>query len=913
MTWAKLVANGSGRLRLRLMVEGWPEEFVTDPSITHATNADGRTIVSGLSYDGIQIGDRCLPWEGSVQSQGITFKVSPTYGSRGDDTTGTDPVIASLATWPDPVNSLSASWEHGSLIAPSVAIGSLTDNATYHIGTEAFRTVDDGATTRAVWDTILQSHHTSIFDDTSTVYIYDRPPTMEGRRAYLYVYGDGDDVAGDGQAVWRGVVSRPPRQHSDGVSWLIETLPVTHWLKQTVGGGIGEVKPIGLYFNWKSTFFLRVDYGTAQNVITGTADVQVAGIHTEETFIQAVNTQLATALTATGANANFDHIRLNRDSTSWYIEAKKNDSDSIYLSVTGGSNITGFVGITGGQSRWVFAALPWPSGSNIVTPITHTARFDFEPRWFNTLWSGVSWNNLTSYQGPVAQPVGNGSGILTGVHLQPDLFVSQADSVSYPSNRIYVDHDMSAAESVQVVGLAPNFGAGGDIFEVTDNGTTSVTTPSGSQSFHWIELNTESRLTAITNNFGGYCAAVLGDTEIKVIRIYSQSGSIVDFRDGLVAKSVDANDGDTPWITDEDFATWYLTGNAIPAEVLTRQFAFAKSLSVESILAPDLKLAAHFMRIESDGKIGLQPISVPSDGRASYTIDHSDILTPPTGQWPGIEPQRDGFFSSLTLQQEYDPLEDKWIDPPVTVQLSDVVATHKNRGRGKLAIKTYSTPLQKPTGEALTLAARALLRLAAVDYVTVTVQVPFTKFGVLCGDFVTLTHRLIPEGDGTRGVQNRTCMVIERRWNFDPARKDQGALVLLMPVRPVAGYAHGALVTSQTGSTTSWTITADSANIHNVYLSPALDGAVASTFTAGDYIRLVQIDSVSPTEVTGTVASVSGDTVSLTLDATWTPGSDSWVLLSQDDTTATASQLKYAHVADSSRALTSGSFARRYV
>jgi hypothetical protein len=73
MTWADTLATGSGRLRFRLMIEGWPEEFVTDDTITHATNRDGRTVLSGLSYDGMKIGDRCLPWEGKLQADGNSF------------------------------------------------------------------------------------------------------------------------------------------------------------------------------------------------------------------------------------------------------------------------------------------------------------------------------------------------------------------------------------------------------------------------------------------------------------------------------------------------------------------------------------------------------------------------------------------------------------------------------------------------------------------------------------------------------------------------------------------------------------------------------------------------------------------------------------------------------------------------
>jgi hypothetical protein len=353
--------------------------------------------------------------------------------------------------------------------------------------------------------------------------------------------------------------------------------------------------------------------------------------------------------------------------------------------------------------------------------------------------------------------------------------------------------------------------------------------------------------------------------------------------------------------------------------VLQRTYAFTKPLSVEQILVPELQLAAHFMRIEADGRIGLQPISIPTEGRATASIDHGTVLTPPTGQWPGCEPQKDGFYSSLSLQQKYDPLEDSWLDEPVTVQLADVVATHKNRGKGRLEIKTYSTPVTAPTPEALAGAASAILRLAAVDYMSITVQVPWTMFGTLCGDFVTLTHRLVPEGDGTRGVQDRTCFVVQRSWNLDPAVQRQGTFVLWMPVRPVAGYSHSGIVTGQTGATDTWVLTMDSANAENVFLATVLSiaesGDVASAFRAGDFVRVVQLDTATPTEVTGVVTAQAGDTVSVSFDATWTPGSDTWALIAQadDGSTATATQRKYAYVAGADLLRPDGGFARRLV
>ncbi len=402
-----------------------------------------------------------------------------------------------------------------------------------------------------------------------------------------------------------------------------------------------------------------------------------------------------------------------------------------------------------------------------------------------------------------------------------------------------------------------------------------------------------------------FIMAANGDSTVKVVRSYATRGSVVDFVDGLIALSVEANRGDTPFLTAADFATPLALGDfGLGPDILERQYAFTKQLTVEDVLARELQLASHMMRLEADGRIGFIPIAVPTYGQADYSFDHSNIITPPDGEWPTSEPQRDGIVTSVTVQQQYDAIEDKWTDPPIVVQNADAVSTNKNRGRGKVSIKTYSTPVSPPNYAFIGQIANRFLAFASREYVIVTIRVTHDFRGVLCGDNVELTHRSIPDGNGRRGVIDAPGVVIERRWDLDPASKQMGDLTVWTAAKHQGGYCPSGLITAHVDNTgDNWTLTFDNTNPVNVDLSlkyEAVTGSITRSFAVADAIVITQINDATPTEVAGVIESISGDDIVVQLAGAWTPGSDAWVMLYADDSTAVNDQLRQAFVADAS-------------
>jgi len=917
VTFAKLLSQGSGRLRYRLEVEGWPESFVTDASITNANSSAGRTMLAGLSYRGLEISDRIIPLEGKVQANGITFRVTPTCGraTSADGTTSTDPITDSLSRYPDPVATLGSAGldASGTTIDATPA---LSNNTTYHVGTEAIRVGTYPTVTRAYWGTIAQEHRPNAIDGASVVYVYDRPPTMEGRICALFAYGDGDDVAGEGTQVWTGVVSRQPRIDSDGVTWMIEALPLTHLLKQHVAGHASVMKPQGLYLSWLSPMWVRVVY-------EADADEElITGLYTEETLAAAVVQAISDGLTATGADAHFSSPTFSLFGSEWRVGIRKDTGDSVRFGIQIGSEITGRANPLHPENPgwvWDVTGTELISGADeFVLPATYSLPLT----WPDTMYRDGKRPTDVTYQSAVASVLGATGGIL-----EPgsEGTIDWGSAATAPANRIHVNVDTSFFTDLVAVeipgtnakGAVFAGGANAEIYQVTDYGTDSITTSAGDTvSVCWIEVETEALIQA--RGHFGFCGVIGPDTEIKAVRMYA-TGTVFDFMQSLEDNSIYANLGDVPWIPAGVMpsAARLLDGSGLPAFALIRQYAFTSSLSVESILVEEMKLIVHTMYLTTSGVIGVRPLQVPTLARSTAVIDPSVILAPPTGEWPRFEPQRDGVVSSVSVQQNYNATTGDWTDPPIIFRDADAVATHKNKGRGAVAIKPYSTPTQPADLTEVAEIAGRFLAFASREYIVITVQVPFTLFTVACGDVVTLTHKLIPDGAGGRGVVDRACMVIERKWNLDPAGARQGTLVLWMPARGETGYAPSGVVTGEVDNgDDSWTYTLDPSNGTNEEIGPDSSGSgdVASTFAVGDKIQIIDIGSAVDNSVDGEITAISGNDVTVQLDGPpFTPTLGMALIYERNDgNDAQASQRIYAYVADSNFALANGDFARRF-
>lgn len=910
MSFSDMFSGRGSSVAFRLMIEGWPDEWVTDVSITHATNADGRTIRPGLLYQGLVIADRIIMQEGKCTSDGIKFKV------RSDSFR--EEALASFSKFPEPVAALTVNLEADDAsigtVLPSIGTG------VFHLGTEAIRVAGDLSIDRHIWDTQRQAHHVigglgSSVDPTRQVFIYDFPPSMTGRRCALYIYGRGDDMAGDGFCLWRGFVGRPPTLDSDGTTWVIDAQPITQILQQSVAGFIKEGKPANFFYHHNEcAAFMIVDYNGAN---TG-AKYKYTGVDTEQSLQDNVSAMMSTMLTDIGASL-IQFVKLDRQDGQWRLHMRTDPSTSPPSNVSV-HFISPILGVAGGlASKW--------SKIDISTNqiISNVGQFTNDQDYVSYLKADPSLarvmvDGLMAHVNSPCFPLGNVNPLMS----MGSSGYFEDTSAGLDPWTVLVAEDMDGSEQVVITGTAKPGGA----FKVLSSGISGGVHFLQLEPWAWLGLGP---IGVINPFLGAASAGFMGfldeNTTITPIRDYG-SGNVGTFVENVKTQAVNANDGDTPFITDADLADWSAEFHydiASDQSQLARVYAFSKPQTLETILAEELKYANHFIRVEvqgNGGRLGIAPLpsftnATPID--SDHVIDDSTIVTPAGnyGRWPEWQPQRDGLITAIDIKFGYDGLQDQWA-ATTTYQRADSIAIHKTRGKVQATIAPYSHAVVEPTigvNSAFEQIAQNFLNVFARDYGVVRVAVTWRNFFVQCGDVVSLTHRLIPAGDGTRGVVNRRGVCIERRWNLDPKDNEMGTLTIMMPLEALRGYAPSARVGHSLVSGTTYNITADATDARNIDWSSNGNGLVFENFKVGDYIRIVTRDDDSSTEVTGTITVINAaaGTGTVALDAAWPAGSD-WMMEFQLDTGAlhTADQLKFMYVADDTLILPSTEFARRY-
>jgi hypothetical protein len=162
------------------------------------------------------------------------------------------------------------------------------------------------------------------------------------------------------------------------------------------------------------------------------------------------------------------------------------------------------------------------------------------------------------------------------------------------------------------------------------------------------------------------------------------------------------------------------------------------------------------------------------------------------------------------------------------------------------------------------------------------------------GDLATLTaQRVIDPRTGTRGVTEMPCWVLAKSFNWTTG---VGRVTLAfspeLDSTKVPAWAPSALVTGYVDGTKTLTCSAHQ-------FSGASDAADASYLPAGSKVHIYKLDVASPTEYFDTVASQTGNTIVLTAGLGGAIPAGSFVVESDDATTATATQFtRYAYIAD---------------
>lgn len=241
---------------------------------------------------------------------------------------------------------------------------------------------------------------------------------------------------------------------------------------------------------------------------------------------------------------------------------------------------------------------------------------------------------------------------------------------------------------------------------------------------------------------------------------------------------------------------------------------------------------------------------------ASITTDDLCADGPP----PGYELGTDGIVNTYTVVSP---------DDGVTVNYTDQTSHAKYGGQGTITATMPRTILAIPRDGSqlytqVTAQGIQVLGPLRYPYRHVTIQVPLSKYDLQVGDLATVTLWRVPNGRGGRGITDAVAQVIAREVVLY-GDQHEGHVAYTVRLNPanISGYAPTLLVAA--GGISGAVVTADTTTFGTGgFAGDGYTDGGASTFAVGDKVRLVEIDSTSPTTSTQhTVSAVSGSTISL--------------------------------------------------
>lgn len=854
MTWTQVVSSG-GKYNLRLSIEGWPDEWVTHSDIA-GTAADGRERREGLSYEGIVLEERVDLRSGLTEASAMTVTIrSPN-------------ALAAFATKAKVVSHLRSNATDSATTLNTSGHTSITTNKYYHINTETVKiTAKAGSSpnwtvtaTRQQWGTKAQQHFVSSGFNASVSPIYDRPPSMHGRRAILYGYSlDQTGVGASGTQLWIGIVEDGPKlQSSDGLTWRITIRPITDLLKTEVAQTSEiSMRVRGIRYNASSPLYVRVvEYSQSTHMPTATGEVLLTGFwETKAAMIVDLNTSLSTAI----SGMTLDEL-----------EASNETDGRIKFRVKTDASTATNVGIAV-HSVWDGATWAYSAGGGFTNTKDEPVALNFA--------TGTNYYTYSAAKNPGPYGwIGRLPGFLQrggNLRLEGWIQLSKGSANSTdPYNRLYLDTvslsgistgdniTISRVKYIENTAVSPN-----EVKEGTTVGkVTAVDTTNG-----YIDITPGTPEGANQWNVLGLLIDSL--TEIRVSKQYT--GNVHDFLLAVTADAVDVNLGMVPSVTTDDVdvggsSTW----ETVVEDQVTgvpylddRIWAFNKGVKLSDVLSHELKMIGAHIYLDTNGKMALAKLeqAVASDS-ATAIINKDKILTPPDGSWPAYQLNQDGLVNIVEVYGSYDSKQDAHTDHPIIVNNLVSVAEHRNRGTSTEEIKPKSRSPKEPLTQQLAQSmAFRLFAFFAHDYHLIEIDVLLTLYlTATVGAKATLTCDHVPASDGTMGVTTLPAIVVGRRWNLDPAAGDPpGRLTLAIHRSTVAGYAPAARVASAVDNgSDNWTLTVTGTKY-------AAAGVTDRSHFVENYKVLVTEFDVDPQNAqTGTIIAVFGNNMTVQFDGT---------------------------------------------
>lgn len=865
MTLARLIETGNGSLAVRLSIEGIATEFVSDPAMVKTTS-DGRSrvLALGKAGEGITLEESVNIPEATIEAQGQAIAI---YETANED------VSKAFAWLPDIKRFVVGDVGIADTSITMLSTSGVIPGSVIHLSTEAIlvagvtsATVLDVTGGRGHWDTIPQKHWSADGEELAYAIATNRPMRIRGRRARVFLYGDGDDLQGDGTQKWIGMVSAEPRLSQAGTKWSLQIGSLSELLKTELGGELGvPAGPRGIYYHAMAPLFVRIierDLSNAWRTIV--ADTFVGFFETQRAFVEALTTWLGTL--TSGLDSAYSAVETT--DARWTIKVDVGAATSV-TQIEAVSPIDGSTGagLTDLVDAYGDPAETWAAGDVYFT------------KWGFAEAPGALQGLRMVPRGYFGKSARNRSGT-------DPVYSSPEDWDTYPPDRVYLDVGVSADWGSLVTDWQPDGTSPAHSHEhsITERNTADS----------WVRLNHWITGLGVATFEHAYVPGIL--PTMKPVRSLAV-GDLEAFRAGLETEGpLYANRGTAPFITSSDLASWATVvaeATRGRAWLQNRFFSLATPADLDEVLAAEMQLLGVFPIIDATGKIALATLKIPNATTVDTVVIDDEVISAGWSTWA----RNNETINTVNVSTGYDPIEDEWNGRSFRVRdVSSYSQDHQDRGITIEPRSRYTAGDEYVYAEDYADAMAPLLGLFGHPHALVSVNVSWKLFDTVMGQVVSFSAIHLPNFlTGMRPLSRVVGLVIGRRWELGKA---YGTLKLLVSPMNVAGYSPTARVLSQVNDfLTAWTLTVDTT------LYAPSGHTPEEFFVVGDRVQLVEYDTEAPALRDATVVAVNAGLHTIQVDvsgAPWVPGASTWELIYRDyaGSVGNAEQHDYAFIAD---------------
>jgi hypothetical protein len=906
MTWAHVVANGGGPFELRLVIAGYPREWITD-GMTAGVVSSGvgtdRTRCHGLIREGLRKSERARLAEGFPDQGGCTATII----DIDEQATAEFTAVPSVRVW------LTVTRETDDTLFTFTSNGGMVDDGYYHIGTETIKatsrpfTLEPGEgegmivvysatqynVERGKWNTIAQGHWVQRGESLIAPELTDVPVTMTGRRWMLYAHGPKEiGVNEQGTLIARGVVAAEP-QERDG-AWTLRLDPIASVLDQEIVQPLANALHLqGIYYPWTAPLHLTFVESTASDSTSGTAgsnySVVLSGYWADQqSFVDDLNTALTAALGS-----------LNGD----FYAAIQDGRWELYY-------------VPGAGSKWVYVmASNLVDGTVDPIKIVHVASQTVTSivasgQTYRAIWNAYGTDYHRSlYPPPISRSdMEAPEAALRSVPRSntydfsvegdyPLEMKTDAETADNPRSRLYVREAylLNVGDSLTIT--TNNGEAAAPIVRTFEVSAIDATTGA-------VDLVGDEWIQAVWAGSSGPLLRAATD-------VVGEATDLAGFRDAMVSDGpLRGNLGDWPLVDGDDMADWSdaVTIAAESRAPLTQRiYTFPKRIGLRDVISQELRTYGLFLYTDASEKLAVRPITPALETDATSATIHSDYRVVDDG-FGTIDAVADGVINVAEMKTGYNP-ESGSFDGDTFV-FPNAVSISRNGGR-KRTLEIHPRVAVAPgvtwTAEDAQAICTAPISFFGERYYVVTIPVTLALFDLRVGDGVDFNIPQLP-WNGSRGIDT-TGIVIGYSWDFEQGAGDLD--VLVRDVANVAGYTPSARVSAAVNTSgNTWTISTEA----NRYGPSGTNDA--RLVAAGSRVRVVAFDATSGS-VEGLVVSVGTSTMVVVFDGVWTPSTTTWEIVFTDHVDilagpTAAAQERYCFIADDDRTLSDSSPARNF-